>query len=72
MAQPGAQDIDRFRLQFFQGVIEQEGQKKRQKQREQKTCYHRYMTESATVLQNGYMEWTCSKCDHIVQRRPFR
>ena len=72
MAQPGAQDIDRFRLHFIQGVIDQERQKKRQKQREQRACFHQYMTESATFLQNGYIEWTCSKCNRTVQRRPTR
>ena len=72
MAQPSAQDIDRFRLQFFQGMIEQEEQKKRQKQREQKDCYHHYASEIMTLLPNGYTEWMCSKCEHVVQRRPMK
>jgi hypothetical protein len=67
MAQPSAQDIDRFRLQFFQQVIEQEEQKQRQRQRQQKACYHRYAPFQLHA--NGYMEWICAACDHVVQRK---
>ena len=67
MAQPSAADIDSFRSQFFERVIQDERTKENQRQRQQKTCYHRY--HPVELYQNGYMECICTKCEHVIYRR---
>ena len=70
MTPSSALDIDRFRLAFFQRVIDAEQQSQARIQRQQRICYHRYQLLSVLQMgQTGQTEWICSRCDHVIQRR---
>lgn len=64
MAQPSATDIDRFRLAFFQQVIEQEETKKKQDALRQRMCHHRYQP-TGCFTPTGHAEFLCSRCEHV-------
>lgn len=67
MSQPSSRDIDVFRMKFYEQLITQEKKKENERALKQRNCYHRY--QPLTLLQNGSMEWICSNCDRVVQRR---
>lgn len=67
MSQPSSRDIDTFRMAFYEQLISQEQQKERERELKQKNCYHRY--DPLTLLPNGIMEWICTRCDRVIQRR---
>jgi len=56
-------EIDEFRQQFFDKVIQEEKEKENQKKRQQQQCSHRY--EIVEQYKNGYQKRICSKCDNI-------
>lgn len=56
-------DIDKFRNDFFDKILQQERENERILQEKQATCFHLYNIIDIT-LPNGYQKRTCSKCNH--------
>lgn len=56
-------EIDKFRNDFFEKVIQAEREKEKERKLEQKNCFHNYSIMGAISI-NGYQHRTCSKCDH--------
>ena len=61
-------EIDDFRQQFFQKVIEEEHQKQKEEKRVQAACFHLFNMIGSTSP-NGYQERTCSKCGLSAVKR---
>lgn len=57
-------EIDKFRQNFFDKIIEEQKEKEREIIKLQKECYHRY--EILEAYPNGYQKRICSKCDHTT------
>jgi hypothetical protein len=57
-------EIDTFRQNFFDKIIEEQKEKEKQQIKLQKECYHRY--EILEAYPNGYQKRICSKCDHTA------
>lgn len=55
MAQPSSRDIDAFRLQFFQSLIQDETTKAAEIKRKQRMCFHAFH-------QVAPKEWECRRC----------
>ena len=58
-------DIDRFRQNFFDTVIEIEKKKEKEALHIQATCFHNYSIIGSTYS-NKYQHRTCSKCGHAT------
>ena len=54
-------EIDDFRQQFFQNVIDVEEQRQKEERRKQAACFHLFNI-IGHIATNGYQERTCSKC----------
>ena len=61
-------EIDDFRQQFFQKVIEEEQQKQKEEKIMQAKCFHLFNMIGPTMT-NGYQERTCSKCGLCATKR---
>lgn len=61
-------EIDDFRTQFFDNVIQAEKEKEAERERKQKACYHLYDI-IYPVNANGYQFRTCSKCEFTAYKK---
>jgi uncharacterized UBP type Zn finger protein len=61
-------EIDDFRSQFFEKVIQDEKDKAVALQRKQKTCHHLFNIQEE-VRPNGYQYRTCSKCEFTAFKK---
>jgi len=55
-------EIDKFRQNFFDKMIEEQKEKEIQQKHLQQQCFHQY--ELLEQYENGYQKKCCSKCDH--------
>ena len=60
-------EIDRFRQNFFDTVIQIEEKKEREEKHAQSICYHSY-TIIGNTYSKLYQHRTCSKCGHSAVR----
>lgn len=58
-------EIDKFRNEFFDKVLQSERDKEKARKLEQKTCFHNYNIKGVLTV-TGYQERTCSKCGHTA------
>lgn len=56
-------EIDKFRADFFDKLIQEEKAKERQLVLKQKNCFHNYNIRGR-ISDRGYQHRTCSKCGH--------
>lgn len=57
-------EIDKFREQFFDKLIQEQKEKEIQQKRLQQNCSHHY--QLLEQYQNGYQKKVCSKCESIA------
>ena len=62
-------DIDKFRSNFFDKLLQEEKEKERLINEEQNKCFHLYNIVDS-VLPNGYQKRKCSKCGHTDVKSP--
>jgi hypothetical protein len=56
-------EVDEFRKNFFEKLINEEKEKEKARIMAQKHCFHSYNV-MGLINKNGYQERTCSKCGH--------
>jgi hypothetical protein len=61
-------EIDKFRENFFDKVIEAEKRKAQEEKRKQATCFHKYEQVEQNT-QSEYQYRVCSKCGHSALKR---
>lgn len=61
-------EIDEFRQQFFQNVIQVEEQRQKEERKKQAACFHLFNIVGP-IAGNGYQERTCSKCGLAAIKR---
>lgn len=65
-------EIDRFRTQYFEQLIEEEKLKEREQLLREQNCFHLYNIEVAPhkdLFIDGYVRFQCSKCERTTLRR---
>ena len=62
-------EIDDFRANFFEKVIQNEKEKEAAILHKQKTCHHTFTIIDEAINQNGYQYRTCSKCELTAYKR---
>lgn len=65
-------EIDRFRTQYFEQLIEEEKLKEQQQLLREQNCFHLYNIEVPPykdLFVDGYIRMKCSKCDRTTLRR---
>lgn len=60
-------EIDKFRNDFFDKLINESIKKKKETEQIQRNCFHIYNI-MGLVNMNGYQERTCSKCNHCITK----
>lgn len=65
-------EIDRFRTQYFEQLIEEEKVKEREQLLREQNCFHLYEMEvppHKDFYIDGYVRFQCSKCGRTTLRR---
>lgn len=65
-------EIDRFRTQYFEQLIEEEKAKEREQLLREQNCFHLYTIEVPPykdLFIDGYVRFQCSKCGRTTLRR---
>ena len=61
-------EIDEFRQQFFQKVIDDEQKKQKEEKQLQAKCFHLFNI-MGPIMPNGYQERMCPKCGLVAVKR---
>jgi len=65
-------EIDRFRNEYFEKIIEEEKTKEREQLLKERNCLHLYNIEVSPAKDlyiDGYVRLQCSKCNRTTVRR---